>query len=298
MVGQAGNAPPQSAPGLEAEQAGDAPPHSVPGLDERRQLERWALWDFVEGFRLRAMWGRQSWNEVRRRYRRTLLGPSRVTVSLLIFAIAMSFIWASLFKMNVREFLPFLLSGLLTWGLISGSIGESCTVFLGGEGLMKSRQFPYSTLIYVVLARNTVIFGHNLTAYVLVAALCGIEFGWPMLMMLPGGVLLLINCGWICVIVATFCLRVRDFPQLVTSLLQISMFVTPVFWSASQLQGKRAVIVHFNVLHHMIEIVREPLLGKMPALLSYMVCVGTAVVGWVFAYWLFARKRHRLAYWF
>ena len=76
------------------------------------------------------------------------------------------------------------------------------------------------------------------------------------------------------------------------------MFVTPVFWSASQLQGRRAIIVDANVLHHMIEIVREPLLGKMPALLSYMVCAGTAVVGWVFAYWLFARKRHRLAYWF
>jgi ABC-type polysaccharide/polyol phosphate export permease len=278
--------------------AGNAPPHSTPGEDERQQLARWARWDLLEGFALWSMWSRQSWNEVRRRYRRTLLGPAWVTVSLLIFALAMSFVWSSLFKQSVQEFLPFLLSGLVCWGLISGSIGESCTAFLAGEGLMKSRQFPYSTLIYVVLARNCVIFGHNLIGYFLVALLCGVSLGWQTLLLLPGTVLLMINCSWICVVVATFCLRFRDFPQLVASLLQISMFVTPVFWSASQLQGKRAFIVDANILHHMIEIVRQPLLGKTPAALSYLVCAVCGVLGWLLAYSLFVRKRHRLAYWF
>lgn len=278
--------------------AGNAPPHVDPGLDERRQFARWARWDILAGLGLWNMWGRQSWNEVRRRYRRTLLGPMWVTVSLIIFAVAMSFIWASLFKLSVTEFLPFLLSGLLSWGLISGSIGESCTVLLGGEALVKSRQFPYSSLVFVVLARNTVIFGHNLIGYVLIALMCGVSFGWSTLLLIPGTVLVLLNCGWICIAVAIFCLRFRDFPQLIASLLQIAMFVTPVFWNASQLQGKRAVIVDANILHHLIEIIRQPLLGKTAAPLSYLVCAVCAVVGWLFAYWLFARKRHRLAYWF
>lgn len=277
---------------------GNPPPHVDPGLDERRQFARWARWDIVAGLGLWNMWSRQSSNEVRRRYRRTVLGPMWVTVSLLIFAVAMSVIWSTLFKQNVVEFLPFLLSGLLSWGLISGSIGESCTAFLGGEALMKSRQFPYSSLIFVVLARNTVILGHNLVGYALVALICGVGISWSTLLLIPGAALVLINCGWICVVVAIFCLRFRDFPQIVASLLQISMFVTPVFWSASQMQGRRALIVDANILHHLIEIVREPLLGKTAAPLSYLVCAVCAVAGWLFAYWLFARKRHRLAYWF
>jgi len=278
--------------------AGIAPPHTSPGVEERQQLARWARWDIVAGLALWEMWARQSWNEVRRRYRRTLLGPMWVTVSLVVFAVTMSFVWASLFSQNVKDFLPFLLSGLVSWGLISGAIGESCTVFLAGEGLMKSRQFPYTTLVYMVLSRNTVIFGHNLIGYVGIALVCGVTPAWSALLMIPGLALVLLNMGWICIVVAIFCLRFRDFPQLVASLLQIAMFITPVFWSADQLKGKRAIIVDANVLHHMIEIIRQPLLGKFAAPASYFICVICAIAGWVFAYWLFARKRHRLAYWF
>jgi ABC-type polysaccharide/polyol phosphate export permease len=274
------------------------PPYAKQGVDERRKFAAWALWDFVEGLRLRKMWARQSWNEVQRRYKRTMLGPLWVTVSLILFAVVLSFVWAGLWKMQVREFLPFLLSGFIPWTMISGAIGESCAAFIHNEALMKSRQFPYSTLVYVVLARNVVIFGHNLLGYVIAAVLCGVAFGWATLLLVPGVVLVVLNGGWICVVVAILCLRFRDFQPLVVSLLQIAMFVTPIFWSADQLQGKRAVIVHVNPLHHMIEVIRQPMLGKVAAPASYLICVAAAVAGWLFAYWLFARKRQRLAFWF
>jgi ABC-type polysaccharide/polyol phosphate export permease len=276
----------------------ESPPHASGAPDERRKLAGWALWDIVEGVRLWQMWLRQSWNEVRRRYKRTLLGPMWVTVSLLIFAVALSFIWAGLWKMQVTEFLPFLLSGLIPWYVISSCIGEACIAFLVGEGLMKSRQFPYTALIYGVLARNVIIFGHNLIGYIPIALLCGVALSWKSLLLVPGLVLIVLNCAWMAILVAVFCLRFRDFNQLVTSLLQIAMFVTPVFWNASQLEGKRAVLVHINLLHHMVEVVRQPMLGKTAAVTSYAVCVGALILGWAVAYMLFARKRHRLAYWF
>ena len=259
---------------------------------------RRANWDFVAGLRLWELWSRLSVNEVRRRYKRTLLGPMWVTASLLVFATVMSFVWASLWKQNVVDFLPFLLSGLIPWTMISAAIGESTSVFLGGEGLMKSRQFPYSILVYGVLARNVIIFGHNLIGYQLIALLCGVSLGWSLLLLVPGLVLVVVNCGWMCVLAAVFCLRFRDFQQLVASLLQIAMFVTPVFWSAGQLVGKRAIIVDANILYHMIELIRQPLLGKVASIYSYQICVVSALLGWGLAYYLFAKKRHRLPYWF
>ncbi len=274
------------------------PPYARKGVSQKRMMAAWAVWDLVEGLRLWRMWLRQSWNEVRRRYKRTMLGPMWVTVSLIVFAVVLSFVWAALWNMKVTEFLPFLLSGLLPWTLISGAIGESCVAFIANEALMRSRQFPYSTLVYVVLTRNAVIFGHNLIGYVAAAALCGVAVGWSTLLFVPGAVLVLLNIGWMSVMVAIFCLRFRDFQQLVVSLLQIAMFVTPIFWSAGQLQGKRAMIVDWNLLHHMVEVVRQPMLGKIAAPASYLICMIAAVAGWLIAYWLFARKRHRLAYWF
>jgi ABC-type polysaccharide/polyol phosphate export permease len=276
----------------------EPPPYSAVGSDEKRMRARWALWDIVEGLRLYAMWLRQSWNEVRRRYKRTLLGPAWVTLSLLIFATVLSFVWAGLFNTPVRQFLPFLLSGLLPWNIISGALGEACLVLLGGEGLIKSRQFPYTTLIHGVLTRNTIVFGHNLVGYVLIALVCGVPLGWQVVLLIPGLVLVLVNCAWMSVLIAVLCLRYRDFQQIVQSLLQILVFVTPIFWMPSQLQGARALIVDYNFLHHLVELARQPLLGKTPQLVNYLVCIATAVVGWWLAYKLLALKRHRLAYWF
>src|SRR5262249_38737365 len=104
----------------------------------QREFSRIALWDLLEGLRLWKMWLRQSSNEARRRYKRTALGPMWVTVSLLVFALVLSFVWAGLWKMKVSEFLPFLLSGLLPWTLISSAIGEGCLSFAAGEALTKA----------------------------------------------------------------------------------------------------------------------------------------------------------------
>ena len=277
---------------------GAPPPYALPGEDERRILARWALWDLVEGLRLWDLWLQQAWNEVRRRYKRTVLGPMWVTVSLVIFAVMLSFVWSGLFNQQVTQFLPFLLSGLLAWNLISVCIAEGCLGFASGEALMKARQFPYTTLVYGILARNAILFGHNLIGFIPIAMLCGVPFGWNTLLLLPGLALVILNCGWLTMLVGIFCLRYRDFQPLVGSLIQIMMFVTPVFWSPNQLQGRRAIIVDANILHHLVDVLRQPLLGQAPTAMSYVVCGISALAGWLLAYSLYARKRHRLAYWF
>jgi len=275
-----------------------APPHRNGIEDEARLRREWAIWDLVEGVRLWPMWWRQSWGEVRRRYKRTLLGPAWVTVSLIIFAVATSFVWAGLFQQQVSQALPFLLSGLLSWALISTCLGDGCSLFTSAEGLIKSRQFPYTSLLYAGVTRNIIILGHNLAGYFLVAAFCGVPVGWQTLLLVPGVVLVVVNCIWMEMVIAVLCIRFRDFQQLVASLLQVAVFVTPIFWQVSQLKGKRAIIAHGNPLHHMVDIIRQPLLGNVPELRSYVICVVTAAVGMLVAFHFYASKRHRLAYWF
>lgn len=275
--------------------AGLPPLHNASNAEQRTKRARW---DIVQGFQMWELWSRISLNEMRRRYKRTLLGPAWVTVSMLIFASIMSFVWAELWKQNVRDFLPFLLSGLIPWTMIAAVVGESTGVLLSGEGLIKNQQFPYTVLAYGVVARNVLIFLHNLLGYFIVALLCGVTFNSSLLFLIPSLLLVIANCVWMCLIVAILCLRFRDFQQIVVSLIQVTVFVTPIFWKADQIQGDRALIINANVIHHMIELLRAPLLGKEPALLSYGVCAISALLGWFFAYRLFASKRHRLPYWF
>ena len=254
--------------------------------------------DFIDGLKLWNLWGRLCFNEVKRRYRRTLLGPMWVAISLGIFALVLSVVWAALWKQNVREYLPYLLSGLIPWMMIASSIGESTSTFMSAEALLKSRQFPYTMLMHVVIGRNVIVFGHNLLTFLIAALLCSVPINLYTLLVFPGFLLLIVNLSWICLLIATLCLRFRDFQQLVTILLQVIMFITPVFWPVSQLTGRTAIIVDINLLYHMIDLVRSPLLGKPPSLESYIVCCIAMLLGWFAVFKLFSKKRHRLVYWF
>jgi ABC-type polysaccharide/polyol phosphate export permease len=52
-----------------------------------------------------------------------------------------------------------------------------------------------------------------------------------------------------------------------------------------------------NPLHHMVDVVRSPLLGKAPALMSYAVVMLITAAGWYLTYIVLRRFRSRIAYW-
>ena len=64
------------------------------------------------------IWTRLGWQDVKRRYRRTVLGPFWATASLGMFIGGMVFIWAPLFKTSVTGYLPFLAAGVPSVDLI------------------------------------------------------------------------------------------------------------------------------------------------------------------------------------
>jgi ABC-type polysaccharide/polyol phosphate export permease len=94
------------------------------------------------------------------------------------------------------------------------------------------------------------------------------------------------------------CLRFRDIQQLVAALIQVSIFITPIFWPAEYLSGSfRTIFVTFNPIYHFIEIVRAPLIGAVPPASSYIAVLVMTVLGWLGTYALFRTFRQRIAYW-
>jgi ABC-type polysaccharide/polyol phosphate export systems, permease component len=87
-----------------------------------------------------------------------------------------------------------------------------------------------------------------------------------LLWIIPGLFLIAVNAVWVALLLGMACVRFRDIQQLVISLLQISMFVTPVFWPPHLLTGTtKLVFVQLNPLYSFIEVVRAPLLGQTPS---------------------------------
>lgn len=254
--------------------------------------------DIVDGLRLWPVWVALAWHDIRIRYIRTMLGPLWITVSMAASVFALGLVFSSIFNTNLGDYLPFLTSGLLIWGFISGILLEAATTFSSAQLIILSVSAPYSMHIYRAVLRQIIIFGHNVLVFVGVVLVVGVPVTPATLLFLPGLALVCIIMAWITLVLALVGTRFRDLQPIITTILQLFFFVTPLIWDRSQLAGRAHPIwIDINPFYHLVEIMRAPMLGKMPPLLTIAAVLVMAIGGWLATYALFARFRRRIPYW-
>ena len=255
--------------------------------------------DLIGGALRWRIWGRLGWLDTKRRYRRTILGPFWSAVSLAIFIAALGSIGVALWKQNPTTYVPYLAAGMVVWVMIQTIITESCIIFIHSHQLFKQMRIEYSIFVYSMVWRNLIFFAHNFIVYFVVMLIFAPEkLDWHLLLLPVGLFFLTINAIWIALFIGLACHRYRDLQQLVGTLVQITIFVTPIFWPADLLTAtSRTIFVTFNPIYHLIEVVRRPLIGEMPANSTYIFLIAMWAVGTAITVWLFQRYRARIAFW-
>ena len=240
------------------------------------------------------------WQDIRRRYRRSVLGPFWLTISMGMLVALLGTLYGTLLKVEIADYVPFLALGFIVWTLISGLIIDGCTVFISADGIIKQTNLPLSFHVYRRVWCNVLTFFHNSVIFVVVAALFAIWPGWIGLLALPGLVLLCLNGIWVGLLLGIVSARFRDVPPIVASLVRILFFVTPIIWMPELMPGRArmlALVLDFNPLFHLVSLVRAPLLGQAPGLVSWLAGVGITLGGWLLAFEVLRRYRRRIAYW-
>ncbi|UCI06847.1 ABC transporter permease [Mesorhizobium sp. B1-1-8] len=259
-------------------------------------VPRQALTDLIHGAKLFDMWSRFALYDIRQRFRRSLLGPFWLTLSMGVMVGAMGLVFSTLFQQDVGKTVPYIATGLIFWGLLTSTINEGATVFISAESYIRNVPMPLSVHYYRMLARNVIIWAFNMAIYFCVLLVFRITPGWNILLFIPGFALFLINLAWISLAAAVLSTRFRDVPQVILNVIQVVFFITPVFWSPESLP-RRPVFVMLNPFHHLLELVRAPLLGSTAPAMSWWLCLAMTVVGLGFTAWLYRRSHARIAYW-
>lgn len=267
-----------------------------PGL---KPLAVTAAEDLLDGLKRWDVFARLGWYEVKRRYKRTIIGPLWGTLNLSVFILALGTVGGGLLNRNFSDYLPFLATGMILWVMVSTIIAESSTLFISSHSLFRQMRFSYSILAYALVWRNFVVFLHNLGAYFLVFAITVPQLiTWWTLLAIPGLFILLLNSVWAALLLGMICLRFRDLQQLIATFLQIGIFVTPVFWPPESLSGiRRLIFVELNPLYSLMEVVRAPLLGTVATPRVYWTAAAITVIGWTVTFIFFRTFRKRIAYW-
>lgn len=254
------------------------------------------LADIIRTFQMPRLILYMAWSDVRARYKRSVLGPFWITLSTAIGVVGLGFIWSELFRMNRAEFIPMLTVGLVLWQFMSACINESTSVFIRQSNIIRNLNLPIALHPAQLVLRHIINLAHNVPLFFLVALLLGQKFNVHTLWVIPGLLLVIANLYWISMLFGTLGARFRDLEYLISMIMPLLMFLSPVMYRANALPsiGK---YMWFNPLASMIEIVRMPLLGEPTPLLTYGVNIGLLIVGGGLTFLLFRAKRDRIAFW-
>lgn len=238
------------------------------------------------------------WQDIRQRYRRSKLGPFWLTISMGVMISMIGIVFGQVLSSPMKEYLPFLATGIILWTCFSTSVMEGSTAFIDAQGMIRQLDLPLSLYPIRVLWRNVVICGHNIIILPLVFVVVGRGITWDILWLIPGFILFLWNMFWVSLLLGTFCTRFRDMPQIVNSLMQVFFYVTPIIWMPNSLNPRSAnLLVEPNPVYHLLQIVRSPILGEAPTVMNWIISITVALLGTFFALWFFGKYKKRIAYW-
>jgi lipopolysaccharide transport system permease protein len=258
---------------------------------------RTALVDLLASLRAWRLWSLLGWLEIRQRYARSKLGPFWLTISMGVLVGMMGLVYGTLFGQDLSVYVPMVAIGMVMWGLFSGTVGEGSNAYIASSNYI--RQVSTPRLLYVLQAawRNLVIFAHNFAIVLLVLVLFGVRSWATLPLFLPGLVLFVLNATWIAALTGLLGARFRDLPQIVAALLQVAFYVTPVLFHGQMLSGRHRWIVEFNPLAYLIDVVRQPLVGQVPPVSTWLLVGAMAVAGWLVALIMTGRYHKRIPYW-
>jgi ABC-type polysaccharide/polyol phosphate export permease len=252
--------------------------------------------DVLDGLHAYPIWSTLAWQDIRQRYRRSMLGPLWITLTMIVTIAGMGPLYGALLNISMEEFVPYLALGIITWGLISTLILEGCLVFTGADSIVRSVRLPITLHVFRTVYRNLLFFFHNILAYVPVMIYLKIMPRVEWLMALPGLVIIILAAVPLNIILGIFCARFRDMQPIVGSIVQLAFFLTPIFWKPSAL-GHRAYVADYNPLFMFVELVRAPMYGSPLNPTIYVGACITTLVLYVIAIPLFIRFRSRIAFW-
>ena len=241
-------------------------------------------------------WLYMAFQDIKLRYRRSMIGPWWVTISTGVMVMMLGFLWSHIFGTDLENYLPFFAVGFVLWGWMSGQVSDAAGGFFQFGGTIKQVKLPLPIFVLRLNVRQCIVLLHNSIIIALVLLLVGHGFTLMSLMAIPNLILIQLNLTLLSIVISIFCTRYQDMTQVVNVGTQIVFFFTPILWQVETLKN-RVYLAELNPVYHWIEMVRAPLLGHMPTLNNYLWSTASLVLLLGLAAYYLGRYRSRIAYW-
>ncbi len=238
-------------------------------------------------------------NDLRRRFHRSWLGIFYLVVAPLAFALVLGFVFSRIFGRGFVDYVPFVLSGILVWEMISGACLQGAHAIVGAEGYI--RHYPLPFALYPLRTAISVFVQSLFALAVLLAWIVVLRPGfvdaawWSLLVTLP---LLFVITVALCVLFAVANTLSRDVAHFATIAFPAFWMISPITIPPDAYRNAGAGwLVDANPVYHLAELIRAPLLtGAWPPAHSLVAAIAMAIVATALAVASVALTGPRLVY--
>lgn len=231
---------------------------------------------------------------LRARYARSRLGQFWLTISNFLLIMCAGLVWSLIWRMDIREYLPYVACGHIVYQFVAATVNESSTALTSDSRVYINEKTPFLLSTAAHVYRQGLILAHNIP--IIFVVWIWLQSFTPQIgpaFVLGAGATLafLVFSSYA---LSLICARFRDLIQLVGATMQVMFLVTPVMWQVSFLPEQyRSYLLILNPFASMLEVLRNPILGMPVDSIAYLALacwIGIAVVIAAFAHKTWGRS--------
>lgn len=201
-------------------------------------------------------------------YKQTILGPLWFFIQPLISTIMFTIVFAKVAHISTAGLPPiiFYLSGTIAWNYFSNTLLKTSDTFTQNASIFGKVYFPRLTVPISIVISNLIQFIIQFALLIVVMIIYsfnGFDFHLDFtLILIPFMLIILAGMGLgFGIIISSLTTKYRDLKQLVSFGVQLWMYITPIIFPLSTIEGKYRVFFLINPLTGIIETFRTILLG-------------------------------------
>lgn len=237
--------------------------------------------------------------DLRTRYRRSVLGLGWSLLHPIAMMIILCSVFATVFKVSVEEYGPFVLGGLACWNFIVGCTTQGCQCFFLGEPYI--RQYPSPLAIFPLrTALGNIV--HFLIALSIVLVLTWVVKGFANLAslwcLLPTLLLIFVLAWSLAVLAGSATVYFQDTQHICEVGFQMLFYATPIIYKVGNLRETGLEwMLNYNPLVAFLDLVRIPILeAQVPAAQTFVTATLIAAAVLLAAGLTLARLQRRLIF--
>lgn len=236
--------------------------------------------------------------EIAQRYKQSALGYFWVILNPLAQMLVMSFVFSQLFNISNIDvpYSLFLFTGLLPWTLFSNSLIGATNSLVSNSGLLSKIYFPREILVASTILAKNVDFFLASSVFIIMLIIFQIHLSWNVLWFIPIFFIQNLFAYGLSLFLAAFNLFYRDVQYLLSLVLMIWMYLTPIVYSPESFPPQYRWIFKINPMAVLVDAYRQVILyGNSPNITGLLIALVLAILLFGIAFVCFKKLEGQFA---